>query len=239
MRVYAIIVAAGDGKRMGSKVKKPYLELAGRPLLFYALKNITGSPLVTGTILVAGNGLVDYCQHEVVEAYGFDRVLSVVEGGAQRQDSVYHGLKALPIDAEMVVIHDGVRPFVSPNVIEETIAAAVEYGAAITGVRVKDTIKMVDDSHRVMQTVNRNGLWAVQTPQVFKAKLLRDCYDKAMNKGFYGTDDASIVEWAGGFEVRIVEGEYENIKITTPFDMVMAEAMMDKGHEKLKGANYN
>ncbi len=228
MRVYSIVVAAGDGKRMGGKVKKPYLELAGHPLLFYALRNISSSPLITGTVLVAGNGLVDYCQQEIVEAYGFNRVLSVVEGGSQRQDSVYHGLKALPEDAEMVVIHDGVRPFVSGKIIEDTIAAAIEYEAVITGVRVKDTIKTVDESQRVMQTINRDGLWAVQTPQVFKAKLLRDCYDKAMDKGFYGTDDASIVEWAG-FTVRIVEGEYENIKITTPFDMMMAEVMMEKG----------
>ncbi|MBI4778656.1 2-C-methyl-D-erythritol 4-phosphate cytidylyltransferase [Candidatus Desantisbacteria bacterium] len=225
MKVYAIIVAAGDGKRMGSKVKKPYLELLGHPLLFYALRNISNSPLITGIVLVAGNGLVDYCRHEVVEAYGLDRVLSVVEGGVKRQDSVYHGLKALPEDAEMVMIHDGVRPFVSCKIIEETIAAAGKYGAAITGVRVKDTIKMIDESHKVMQTVNRAGLWAVQTPQVFKAKLLRDCYDKAMDKGFYGTDDASVIEWAG-FEVKIVEGEYENIKITTPFDMIVAEAMI-------------
>ncbi|MDI6781173.1 MAG: 2-C-methyl-D-erythritol 4-phosphate cytidylyltransferase [bacterium] len=229
MKVYAIIVAAGDGKRMGSKVKKPYLELAGRPLLFYALRNIIDSSLITGTILVAGNGLVDYCQKKIVEAYGFNRILSVVEGGDQRQDSVYQGLKALPEDAEIVVIHDGVRPFVSGKIIKETITAAIEYGAAITGVRVKDTIKMIDESHRVIQTVNRDGLWAVQTPQVFMAKLLRDCYDKAVSKGFYGTDDASIVEWAGGFEVRIVEGEYENIKITTPFDMMVAEVMMEKG----------
>lgn len=228
MKVYAIIVAAGDGKRMGSKVKKPYLELLGRPLLFYALKNIIDSPLITGIVLVVGNGLVDYCQHEVVEAYGLvDSILSVVEGGVERQDSVYHGLKALPKDTEMVMIHDGVRPFVSCKIIKETIAAASKYGAAITGVKVKDTIKMVDESHRVMQTVNRNGLWAVQTPQVFKANLLKDCYNKAMNKGFYGTDDASIVEWAG-FDVKIVEGEYENIKITTPFDMMMAEAMIKK-----------
>jgi 2-C-methyl-D-erythritol 4-phosphate cytidylyltransferase len=227
MKVYAIVVAAGDGKRMGSKVKKPYIELAGRPLLFYALKNIIDSSLITGIVLVAGNGLVDYCQQNIVEAYGLDSVLSVVEGGAQRQDSVCCGLKVLPSDAEMIMIHDGVRPFVSCRIIKETIAAAIEYGAAITGVRVKDTIKMVDESYRIMQTVDRNGLWAVQTPQVFKAKLLRDCYDKAMYRGFYGTDDASVIEWAG-FEVKIIEGEYENIKITTPFDMIVAEAMIKK-----------
>ncbi|MFH1860507.1 MAG: 2-C-methyl-D-erythritol 4-phosphate cytidylyltransferase [bacterium] len=226
-KIYAIIVAAGDGKRMGSKVKKPYLDLAGRPLLFYTLRNIIGFPLISGIVLVVGGGLIDYCQHEVVEAFMIDGVVNIIEGGAERQDSVYHGLKALPEDADLVMIHDGVRPFVSCKIIEETIAAAVEYGAAITGVRVKDTIKLVDESHRVVQTVNRTGLWAVQTPQVFKAKLLRDCYDKAMDKGFYGTDDASIVEWAG-FEVKIVEGEYENIKITTPFDLMVAEAMMEK-----------
>ncbi|MFH1897435.1 MAG: 2-C-methyl-D-erythritol 4-phosphate cytidylyltransferase [Candidatus Desantisbacteria bacterium] len=225
MKVYAIVVAAGDGKRMGSKVQKPYLEILKRPLLFYTLKNIADSPLIDGIILVVGKGLVDYCWHEVVSAYNISGVKAVIEGGGERQDSVYHGLKTLPDDTDIVLIHDGVRPFVSPRVIEETITAAMEYGAAVTGVRVKDTIKMVDESCMVMQTLNRSVLWAVQTPQVFKAELLKDCYDKARNEGFYGTDDASIVEWAG-FEVRIVEGEDKNIKITTPFDLMMAEAMI-------------
>ena len=228
MKIYAVIVAAGDGKRMGSKVKKPYLELASRPILFHTLRNISSSPLISGIILVVGKGLVDYCRHEVVEAFMIKGVINIIEGGDERQDSVYHGLKALPEDTELVMIHDGVRPFVSCKMIEETIAAATEYGAAVTGVKVKDTIKTVDESNRVIQTVNRTGLWAVQTPQVFKAKLLRDCYDTAINKGFYGTDDASIVEWAG-LEVMIVEGEYENIKITTPFDLMVAEAMIERG----------
>lgn len=228
MKIYAVIVAAGDGKRMGSEVKKPYLELASRPILFHTLRNISSSPLISGIILVVGKGLVDYCRHEVVEAFMIKGVINIIEGGDERQDSVYHGLKALPEDTELVMIHDGVRPFVSCKMIEETIAAATEYGAAVTGVKVKDTIKTVDESNRVIQTVNRTGLWAVQTPQVFKAKLLRDCYDTAINKGFYGTDDASIVEWAG-LEVMIVEGEYENIKITTPFDLMVAEAMIERG----------
>lgn len=228
MKIYAVIVAAGDGKRMGSEVKKPYLELASRPILFHTLRNIISSPLISGIILVVGKGLVDYCRHEVVEAFMIKGVINIIEGGDERQDSVYHGLKALPEDTELVMIHDGVRPFVSCKMIEETIAAATEYGAAVTGVKVKDTIKTVDESNRVIQTVNRTGLWAVQTPQVFKAKLLRDCYDTAINKGFYGTDDASIVEWAG-LEVMIVEGEYENIKITTPFDLMVAEAMIERG----------
>jgi len=225
VKVYAIVVAAGQGKRMGSKVQKPYLEILGRPLLFYTLKNITASPLINGVGLVVGNGMVDYSWQEIVKAYGLDGVVDIVEGGIERQDSVYCGLKTLPEDTDIVLIHDGARPFISSIVIEKTVAAAMEYGAAITGVRVKDTIKMVDESYRVMQTLNRSMLWAVQTPQAFKAKLLRDCYDKAINEEFYGTDDASIVEWAG-FEVRVVDGEDKNIKITTPFDLRMAEAMI-------------
>ncbi|PIP39564.1 2-C-methyl-D-erythritol 4-phosphate cytidylyltransferase [Candidatus Desantisbacteria bacterium CG_4_9_14_3_um_filter_40_11] len=210
---------------MGSKVQKPYLEILGRPLLFYTLKNITASPLINGVGLVVGNGMVDYSWQEIVKAYGLDGVVDIVEGGIERQDSVYCGLKTLPEDTDIVLIHDGARPFISSIVIEKTVAAAMEYGAAITGVRVKDTIKMVDESYKVMQTLNRSMLWAVQTPQAFKAKLLRDCYDKAINEEFYGTDDASIVEWAG-FEVRVVDGEDKNIKITTPFDLRMAEAMI-------------
>jgi len=225
VKVYAIVVAAGQGKRMGSKVQKPYLEILGRPLLFYTLKNITASPLINGVGWVVGNGMVDYSWQEIVKAYGLDGVVDIVEGGIERQDSVYCGLKTLPEDTDIVLIHDGARPFISSIVIEKTVAAAMEYGAAITGVRVKDTIKMVDESYRVMQTLNRSMLWAVQTPQAFKAKLLRDCYDKAINEEFYGTDDASIVEWAG-FEVRVVDGEDKNIKITTPFDLRMAEAMI-------------
>jgi len=225
VKVYAIVVAAGQGKRMGSKVQKPYLEILGRPLLFYTLKNITASPLINGVGLVVGNGMVDYSWQEIVKAYGLDGVVDIVEGGIERQDSVYCGLKTLPEDTDIVLIHDGARPFISSIVIEKTVAAAMEYGAAITGVRVKDTIKMVDESYKVMQTLNRSMLWAVQTPQAFKAKLLRDCYDKAINEEFYGTDDASIVEWAG-FEVRVVDGEDKNIKITTPFDLRMAEAMI-------------
>jgi len=225
VKVYAIVVAAGQGKRMGSKVQKPYLEILGRPLLFYTLKNITASPLINGVGLVVGNGMVDYSWQEIVKAYGLDGVVDIVEGGIERQDSVYCGLKPLPEDTDIVLIHDDAKPFISSIVIEKTVAAAMEYGAAITGVRVKDTIKMVDESYKVMQTLNRSMLWAVQTPQAFKAKLLRDCYDKAINEEFYGTDDASIVEWAG-FEVRVVDGEDKNIKITTPFDLRMAEAMI-------------
>jgi 2-C-methyl-D-erythritol 4-phosphate cytidylyltransferase len=236
MNVYAIVVAAGEGRRMGGGVKKPYIKLCGYPVLLYALKKLILHPLINGVIVVVEQCMIEYCQNEVIKSYlgnieQVDKIKAVVSGGIRRQDSVYNGLKAIPEDVELVMIHDGVRPFISDRMIEETIKMMKDskYDGVIVGVKVKDTIKVTnkDDSNVIDKTLDRDRLWSIQTPQVFKYNILRRCYDKWNKEEIYATDDACMVELAGG-KIRIINGEYENIKITTPFDLSVAEVIIKK-----------
>lgn len=225
---YAIIAAAGSGSRMGTKTKKQYLTLAGLPVLVHTLRVFENSPLIKQYVLVVGADEISWCKREIINKFNLSKVLAVVPGGAYRQHSVYNGLKA--IDAQpndIILVHDGARPLVTEEILAATINGAREMGAAVAAVPVKDTIKKADPQGVVLDTPPREQLWAVQTPQAFRYHVLVNAYRQAEQEDFIGTDDASLVEQSG-FEVHLVNGSYENIKITTPEDMAVAEAILKR-----------
>ena len=224
-RTVAIIPSAGMGKRMGSR-QKNYLELLGSPVLARTLEPFEASAMVDAIIIVVPPGDEGFCREKIVDAYGFKKVIDVVGGGRERQDSVENGLKAAQGEYGIVIVHDGARPLVTIDIIEDAIKAAAEDGAAIAGVRVKDTIKETSAGF-VRATLNREALLSVQTPQAFQTEVLKEAFRMAREAGFQGTDESSLVERTGQ-AVRVVEGSYENIKITTPEDLAVAECILKK-----------
>lgn len=226
-RAFAIIPAAGMGKRMGASINKQYLLLAGKPILAHTLTVFQHSDLIEGIILVTPQDEIPFCRSEVVERYGLTKVLAIVPGGAERQHSVMNGLQALQGRADehdIVLIHDGVRPFINPNLLQECIRVSTEGDGALVAVPAKDTIKVVQDG-RVTATPDRATLWQAQTPQSFRYGHVLAAYEQAHREAFLGTDDCSLVERLGG-SIRVVHGSYRNIKITTPEDLVLAEAFL-------------
>lgn len=226
----AIVLAAGQGKRMGTKVQKQFLEVEGKPVLYYSLETFEASSLIDEVVLVVGNGLVDYCQKEIVDKYHFHKVKRIVIGGKERYESVYLGLKAFMESApEYVFIHDGARPFVDNAMLERAYHEVVKTKACVVGMPSKDTIKVVNESGVVVETPDRKYLWQVQTPQVFAYELIKDAYSELMaNETIQVTDDAMVLETVKEIPVKLVEGSYENIKITTPEDLFVAEAFLKK-----------
>jgi len=214
------------GKRMGAGRNKQYLLLDGLPILAHTLRVFEDAPFISGIYLIAPEQEIPYCQSLVVERYGFTKVRKVVAGGAERQHSVLNGLTAMegvgPDD--LVLIHDGVRPFVPAAVLQRAAGAADEFGAAVVAVPVKDTVKIVRDGV-VTATPPREELWLAQTPQAFRYGLIRSAHDAAQAEGFLGTDDASLME-RQGWPLHVVLGDYRNIKITTPEDMLLAQAFL-------------
>lgn len=209
---------------MGSR-KKNYLKLLDRPVLAHTIGVFESSSLIDSIIVVVPEGDIEFCREEIVKRYSFTKVTSVVAGGAERQDSVGNGLKGAS-GAGVIVVHDGARPLVTLKIIEETVTAAMNTGAAIAAVAVKDTIKEVSDGS-VLRTVPREALVSVQTPQAFRTDVLVNAFRKAAEDRFLGTDESSLVERAGA-RVAVVEGSYENIKITTIEDMAIAESIIKK-----------
>ncbi|WP_224959617.1 2-C-methyl-D-erythritol 4-phosphate cytidylyltransferase [Geomonas subterranea] len=225
-RTFALIPAAGMGKRMGAGSNKQYLMLDGMPILARTVRTFQEAGCIDAIYLVSPEQEIPFCRSEVVERYGFAKVRAIVPGGSERQHSVYNGLRAIgdinPDD--VVLIHDGVRPFVSVQMIEDAAAVARDAGASVVAVPVKDTVKVVRDGI-ITATPPRETLWLAQTPQAFRYGLIRAAHDQAAAAGFLGTDDASLLEWQGE-PVRVVQGDYRNIKITTPEDMILAEAFL-------------
>jgi len=222
----AIIVAAGQGSRMGAKINKQYLKLLDRPILAHTLDVFEQHPLIDGIIVVTRQEEIELCTEEVILPYSFKKVFKVIAGGRERQDSVYNGLKTLPSQCELVVVHDGARPLITPDIIEKTVIAARQEGAAISAVPFKDTVKRVIKGF-VRETIPRQEVWAVQTPQAFYKKIILEAYEAAYSQDYYGTDDASLVEKIGK-PVKIVFCSYENIKITTPEDLDMGKAILER-----------
>jgi len=222
-KVSAIIPAAGSGKRMGGKASKQYLQIGARPIIVETLSVFQKAGSITDIILVVPAAEVT-ASKDMVESAGITKVVAVTGGGAERQDSIQNGLDLLRDDSEIVIIHDGVRPFVTEQMIEKVVAAARDAGAAIVAVPVKDTVKRAEGLH-IIKTVSRDDLWLAQTPQAFRCDIIKKAYFEAGENSFIGTDDASLVEAIGG-RVKIVPGSYENIKITTPEDLIFAEAIL-------------
>lgn len=247
-KMIAIVLAAGAGKRMNSKVAKQYIELNERPILWYALNAFSESDLVSDIVLVVGAGEEEFVRKEIVEKYGFDKVTSICRGGAERYLSVWNGLQAIK-DAGLlaesdgpeksrnvyIAIHDGARPFVTQQILQDTMAAAKQYKACVAAMPVKDTIKIADEEGFALQTPKRDLVWAVQTPQVFESLLIYNAYAKLMEEperleqqGVTITDDAMVVEHMTGERVRLVKASYENIKITTPEDLILAQGILER-----------
>lgn len=232
-RCTAIVLAAGSGSRMKSDVAKQYMLLRGKPLIWYALHTIEASSVIDDCILVAGAGDISYVQREIVERYGFHKVGAVVAGGKERYESVYQALKVIDDGDRYVFIHDGARPFLTEEILQRDLEAVEKFRACVTGMPVKDTIKIADTDGYAVQTPDRSLVWQIQTPQVFESRLITEAYGRLMREeeqlkteNVRITDDAMVIEHFMNIPVRLVQGSYENIKITTPEDLVVAEAFL-------------
>ena len=230
-RTAAIVLAAGRGSRMKSKIQKQYLLLKGKPVLYYSLKAFEES-FIDEIILVTGEEEIEYCRKEIVEKYGFTKVSHIVTGGKERYHSVFCGLQALT-DCDYVFIHDGARPFVTEQILKRAYETVQKEHACVVGMPVKDTIKLADENGFAKETPRRDLLWMIQTPQVFSYTLVKTAYasflereQELLAQGIKMTDDAMVVETFTDTGIRLVEGSYENIKITTPEDLRIAEALL-------------
>ena len=221
--IVAIILAGGRGKRMKSDISKQYMKIEDKPILYYTLKTFIDNKCIDRIILVLPKDEITYCKKDILEKYNL-KVDKIVEGGKERQDSVYNALQVIK-ECELVMIHDGARPFVSNKIIDEGIKNARIYGATAPGVMPKDTIKVIDSNRISKETPNRNALVGVQTPQTFKWDIIRDCHRMVKKEKIVVTDDTMVVERYQN-QVYIYEGEYTNIKVTTPEDLVIGEYLI-------------
>lgn len=221
-KTVAIIPAGGSGRRFGSEMPKQFIELFSRPILMHTLERFATSEIIDSVILAVPEEWIGHTK-DLVAAENIAMPIFIVRGGRERQDSVANALQcANEKRAEIVLVHDAVRPVFSDKLIDRVVCAASKYGAAVPALMPKETIKVRNDEYFVMATPDRSSLCSIQTPQGFRAEILTEAYSKLAGSGFVATDDASVAEYAG-FPVRIVEGEETNIKITTPFDLKIAE----------------
>lgn len=236
----AVVLAAGRGSRMGGGTAKQYLEIGGKPLVAYALEAFEYSPVIDEIILMTDSDHLDYCKTEIVEAYGFHKVSTIGAGGRERYESVWKALCRLmdreewesedTADARQkgyVFIHDGARPFVTGDMIRRAYDAVQKWKACVVGMPVKDTIKLTDEAGAILSSPDRRLVWQAQTPQVFSVPLIMEAFTRQMESDCAGiTDDAMVVEVQTGANVHMVEGGYENIKITTPEDLLIAQVLL-------------
>lgn len=236
MKSVAIVLAAGSGSRMNNDIPKQYMELRGKPLIYYSLQTFEDSS-VDEIILVVGKDEIDYNRKHIVEKYKFSKVKEVVAGGSERYFSVYNGLKTIK-EADYILVHDGARPFVSHDLVEAILKDVRQYKACVLGVPSKDTVKIVNDSNLVTNTPDRKYAWIVQTPQAFSYFLIKKAYEAViMELSSLGendtkpniTDDAMVVEHYTNHPIKLIEGSYANIKITTPEDIIVGDALI-KSH---------
>lgn len=228
MKSTAIVLAAGQGKRMNSKVQKQFLLIKGKPVLYYSLSCFQNSREIEEIIVVTGKESINFCKQEIIEAYGFSKVKAVIAGGRERYDSVYAGLCACE-DSDYVFIHDGARPFLTEDMIRRGKEAVLASGACVIGMPSKDTIKIADENGMVASTPSRSLVWNIQTPQIFSYTAIREAYERARQQNMADiTDDAMVMERFGNMKIKLVEGSYENIKITTPEDILVAEKILEK-----------
>lgn len=227
MKTVAVVLAAGNGSRMHSTVKKQYMNIHGKPVVYYSILAFEKAGM-DEIVLVTDVSEIDWCRREIVEKYHLKKVKKIVGGGKERYDSVYAALQVIE-DADYILIHDGARPCVDSEVIHRTLEAAQQTGASVAAVPVKDTIKIVNTDGIAINTPDRNMLWAIQTPQTFQAKVIKEAYETMQCKKTQElkiTDDAMVVENFSSAQVKIAMGNYRNIKITTPEDIPTAEAYL-------------
>ncbi len=233
MRTAAIVLAGGSGSRMNSAVKKQYLLLGDRPVLWYSLQVFQNCPRIDEIVLICGAGEVEFCRREFADQYGFTKITHIAEGGRERYDSVYEGLRVLD-DCDFVLIHDGARPFIDQTMLDRIFETICAGEACVVGMPVKDTIKMRDEEGYVADTLPREKLWMIQTPQAFPYSLIRKAYENLRQETIPPndiTDDAMVVERCTESRIRLIEGSYDNIKITTPEDLISAK-MIAKRYRK-------
>ncbi|MEG0857491.1 MAG: 2-C-methyl-D-erythritol 4-phosphate cytidylyltransferase [Terrisporobacter sp.] len=221
--VNAIILAGGRGKRMGSEISKQYIKIKGKPILYYTLKTFIECKSIDQITLVLPEDEIEYCKYEILERYSLN-IDRIIIGGKERQDSVYNALESI-VNSDIVLIHDGARPFVSNRIIEQGIEFAKIYGAAAPGVTPKDTIKIKNSESFSIETPQRDKLVAIQTPQVFKFNTILECHKKVKEGNIIVTDDTMVAELYGN-KVYLYDGEYTNIKVTTPEDLILAEMLL-------------
>ena len=233
MKKVAIILAAGNGSRMQADVKKQFMDIDGKPLIYYSLKTFQDS-FVDEIVLVTGKEDIEFCRDEIVKKYGFNKVKCIVEGGKERFNSVMHGLKMVK-DCEYVYVHDGARPLIELDTLERLQKAAEDYGTAVAAVPSKDTVKVVDNENFVISTPSRSTIWAIQTPQVFQFSIICEAYERLEMRlhhmpaeELHITDDAMVVENFTNSKVKLVMGSYKNIKITTPEDVDIAHIFLQQ-----------
>jgi len=227
-QIIAVILAAGSGTRMGSETAKQFMDLCGRPLLAVTLNHFQRCNLVDRIVLVVPPEHIEYCRSEIVDRFTFNKVYKIVPGGERRQDSVRNGLEAINHPCNLVLIHDGVRPLMSNGLLERLIEAAQGCKAVITGLPVKESVKEVDSTARVLRSIDRRGVYLIQTPQIFRLGDIKLAHKKAVEHGWEdATDDAFLVEKLG-IPVTIIQGEEDNIKVTTPRDLEIARLLLSK-----------
>lgn len=221
-----VIVAAGSGSRMKRDINKQFIKLDGKEIIAYTIEKFYKSEDIDDIVIVIKESEEKYFIENIINKYGFDNI-KLAYGGKERQDSVYNGIKKLNSNCEIVLIHDGARPFVNEDIIKNSIEEAKENNAVVVGVPVKDTIKVVDSDGNIVDTPNRSLLWSVQTPQSFKYEIITKAYEYAYSNDYYGTDDAMLVEHIG-YNVKMIEGSYDNIKITTEEDLHFGIQILNK-----------
>ena len=224
-KIYAVVVAAGKGERMATDTAKQFILLCGKPLILYSLEIFDSIEAIEGIVLVVAAENITYVYESLLAKHTFKKKVTVVAGGYNRQQSVLNGLNSIPYDAEFVAIHDGARPLITEDIVSKSIDEALYHGAVAVGVPVKDTIKMVDTQNFVSSTPMRDKLWIVQTPQIFRYETILAAHKKALEDGFIGTDDSILAE-RSGVRVKMMQGSYRNIKITTSEDLILAQELM-------------
>ncbi len=225
MRVGAIVLAAGKGSRMKAGINKQFLEIDQKPILYYSLDVFERNSNIDFIVVVCSPEEKEIIKNCIIDKYGFKKVKELVTGGKERKDSVFNGLNVMQ-DVDVVLIHDGARPFINNRIIDEGIKYTLKFNCCACGVMPVDTIKVVDGEGFSKYTPKRSNLIAVQTPQCFKYDLIRQCHEKVNREGIEVTDDTSVVE-CFGHKVYLYEGSYNNIKITTPKDMSMAKEIYE------------
>lgn len=224
VKTTAIVVAGGTGSRMGCEVPKQFIEIAGKPILAYTLNALSKCELITDIIIVTLPDYIVFCK-DIVDAFGFNKVSKIVSGGDTRSRSVFNGIKEVGDDCDIIAIHDGVRPLIDPDTVSACINSANECGCAAVGVKMKDTVKVCDGDGFIEGTADREKLWMIQTPQAFKKDIIYTLHKEANEKNLSYTDDCLLAE-TKGYKIKIVEGKYENIKVTTPQDIYIMKGLV-------------
>ena len=233
----AIITAAGHGRRMGESRKKQFLMLGEVPIIVHTLQTFQDSASINEIILVVPDDGIDYCKQEIVNSFKFTKVKKIVSGGDKRQESVFNGLKSISREMDLVVVHDGVRPFLSKPILENSIKKAQEKGSVVVAIPVKDTLMKISNQGMVIEGKNRDSIWRIQTPQVFKKEILISAFEKALKDNFCGTDESTLVTRLG-IPVYVVNGSELNIKITTPEDIVLGESILKAFSRQLSALSF-